>query len=249
MKVLITGAASDLGQLLAEGLSAEHSLRLTDRQDLATSLDFVRSDLDHGEDTEGLVAGVDAIVHPAFVAADGEGADQWLDASTRCTYNLLTAASEAGVKRVVYLGSLDIFRAYDPHMVVAEDWRPQPSLEPEELGPYMGEFVAREFAHTGLLEVIILRLGHVVSAEEARQLPYDPMWVDGRDVVGGVEAALEQPVRGFAVFHLLHASERARPMGRHQHHHGHHHSHRGAGPRRPRRSIAYTTQHNFEEHV
>ena len=249
MKVLITGAASRLGQLLARGLSADHSLRLTDRQDLSTELEFARSDLGHGEDTDELVTGVDAIVHPAYAAADGEGPDQWLDASTRCIYNLLLAASEADVKRVIYLGSLDVFRAYDPDMTVAEDWRPRPSLEAEELGPHMGEFVAREFAHSGLLEVVILRLGHVVAEEEARQQPFDPMWLDERDVVGGVSAALEQPVRDYAVFHLQHASERARFL--HRHRHGHHR--RGGHHRHGRRhhswSLEYSPQHNFEEHV
>ena len=245
MRVLITGAASDLGQVLAEGLSADHSLRLTDRQSLQTDLDFARCDLSHEEETDELVAGVDAIVHSADRPVDGEGADQWLDANTRCTYNLLMAASEAEVKRVVYLGSLDVFRAYDPDMTVAEDWRPRPSLAGEELGPHMGEFVAREFAHSGRLEVVILRLGHVVKEEEARQLPFDPMWVDARDLVGGVRAALEQPIRDFAVYHLQHASERARFIGRRRHRHHHRHGH---GHRHHSWSLDYTPQHNFEEH-
>jgi len=263
MNLLITGAASRLGQLLAADLRADHCLRLTDLPERAAALEVVPEGaevvpavLDHEAGTDQLVAGIDAIVHLAYVAADGEAANQWLDLNTRCTYNLLQAATDAGVRRVVFLSTLDILRAYEPNLAVAEDWRPRPCLEPEELGPYMGEFVAREFAHSGDLELVVLRLGHVTTEEEARQLPYDSMWVDARDVVGAVRAALDQYVHGFAVFHFQHVSPRARYAVRSERRHHHHPPHgraehrhrRPPDRRRPRRSLSYAPQHNFEAH-
>ncbi|MFH1568239.1 MAG: NAD(P)-dependent oxidoreductase, partial [Gemmatimonadota bacterium] len=199
MRVLLTGAATELGRLLAAGLRADHHLRLSDAADLVTDLEFARCGLGHDEATDHLVAGIEAIVYPVPAHPAGAPATEWLDASTRCTYNLLLAAAEAGVRRVVVLSTLDILRAYDPDLAVAEDWRPRPTCEADELGPHLAEMVAREFAHSGRLEVVVLRLGHLVEAEAARRLPYDPMWVDGRDVVGAVRVALEQPLARFTV--------------------------------------------------
>lgn len=250
MRVLLTGAATELGRLLAAGLRPDHDLRLTDAAELVTDLEFVRCDLGHDEATDHLVAGIDAIVYPVPAFPAGVPASAWLDASTRCPYNLLLAAVETGVRRAIVLSTLDIFRAYAPDLAVAEDWRPRPTCEAGELGPHLAEMTAREFAHSGRLEVAVLRLGHVVEAEAARRLPYDAMWVDGRDVVGAVRVALEQPLARFTVTHLQHRSARARfPVRRERPH-----EHRrpaggppGGGP--PfRRWLDYTPQHNFEDH-
>lgn len=240
MKLLITGAGAPLGMHLAAGLREAHELRLTDRVPLDTDLEFIRSDLGHDESTDQLVAGVDAIVHQAHFPAEGDDPTTWLDANTRCTYNLLTAAAEAGVERVIYLSTLDLFLPYDEDMRVSEQWRPRPTCEPDRLGPHLGEFVAREFAHSHALRVLVLRLGHVVTAEEASGREFDPMWIDVRDVVGAIAAAVEQELRPFRIVHLQHQSDRARFGGRpHRHRHHHHHRH----------SFNYTPQFNFEEHV
>jgi nucleoside-diphosphate-sugar epimerase len=230
MRLLLTGAASQLGQHLADGLRPAHDLCLTERTDMETDLDFTRCELGHDESTDKLVAGVEAIVHSAYVGTADEPASVWLDNNTRCTYNLLTAAAAADVGRVVFLSTLDMFRAYDFDMTVTEEWRPRPTCESAELGPYMGEFVAREFAHSGAMEVVIIRLGHVITADKAVSSAYDPMWVDARDAVGAVKMAVEEPAPQYGVMHLQHQSERGR--------------FRSGG----RRSSAYVPQHGFEEH-
>ena len=56
MRVLITGAASPLGQAIAARLRTDYQVRLTDREEVSTDLEFVRSDLGHDEATDALVA-------------------------------------------------------------------------------------------------------------------------------------------------------------------------------------------------
>ena len=63
MNILLTGAASALGQALTAGLKDKHQLRLSDRTALATDLEFVQSDLGHEEETDQLVTGINTIVH------------------------------------------------------------------------------------------------------------------------------------------------------------------------------------------
>ena len=73
------------------------SSRLTDREEISTDLEFVRSDLGHDEATDALVQGVDAIVHLAYAPRPNDGENEWLDINSRRHYNLLLAASEADV--------------------------------------------------------------------------------------------------------------------------------------------------------
>ena len=61
-------------------------------------------------------------------------ANRLIDYQTRCTYNLLHAASEAGVSRCIYASSLSLFAGVfdevgcDDDWAVNGQWRPRPSL-------------------------------------------------------------------------------------------------------------------------
>lgn len=229
MNILLTGAGTDLGRALTAGLAADHQLRLTDRRPLESEREFVQSDLGHDESTDRLVAGVEAIVHqpgPGVREADGPA---WIDACTRCTYNLLLAAAEADVKQVVLLSTLDLFLPYDEDMTVGETWRPRPSCEPRVMGLHLSEFVAKEFVHQRALDILVLRLGHVVEADDAGQ-PFDPMWVASADVVRAVRAALERDGARSQILHLQAESPRAR-----------------FGIARIKQALDFSPQFNFEE--
>ncbi|MEW6752472.1 MAG: NAD(P)-dependent oxidoreductase [Candidatus Latescibacterota bacterium] len=219
MHLLITGGAKPLGRHLAAGLRPPHRVRLTDWQPDGGDAELVACDLGHDEATDRLVEDVDVVLHTVFRPRRQDCPTAWIDANTRRTYNLLLAASQAGVRQAILLSTLDLFLAYDPGMTVSEAWRPRPTCQPESLGPHLAECVAREFAHTHALKVLIVRLGHVVTQEEAHSLPFDPLWVDVRDVVGLVQAALGQELPQFGVVHLQHDSPRARFR-----HHAHRHS-------------------------
>ena len=165
MKVLITSAGDNLPRQIANSLGDDHEILLTDREDVSTRFPFVRSDLNHTAPTNDLVRGVDAIVHSGAVDPRASVSDQ-LDYQMRCTYNLLKAAWEEGVPRVVYLSSLRLMEGYDPSYAVTERWKPTPTLEPPVLCYHLGEIVCREFARERKTEVTILRLGEITPASE-----------------------------------------------------------------------------------
>ena len=214
MRVLITGAATDLGQALATGLGQTHQLRLTDRDPVETDCEFVQSELGHDDTTDALIADIDAIVHQAYAPRSGDGEIDWLDHNSRRIYNLLLAASEAAVERVVVLSTLDLFTPYDENLTVGENWKPLPSCAPAVLGAHLAEFTAREFAHSQALQVTIARLGHLVRADEVADQPYDPMWLDERDAARAVDQVLKigaQRRRSqYGVVHIQSDSDRAR---------------------------------------
>ena len=185
MRVLVTSAGRELPGTIAAHLSEEHHVRLTDRSDIATDPEFVRSDLGHDESTNELVCGLDAIVHSGEMAHQASASEQ-LDYQTRCTYNLLKAAVEEKVARFVYLSSLSVMERYEPDLVVTERWRPVPSTDVYTLSHHLGEYVCREFGREGLISVVCLRLGKIVEANDN----LDPAALHIGDAIHAVECAL-----------------------------------------------------------
>lgn len=207
MRVLITNAATSLGQALAAGLGDAHQVRLTDPEPRFG----IQCDLGHDSETDALVKDIDIIVHLAYAPRDGDGENTWLDRNTRGTYNLLWAAAAAEVERVILLSTLDLFAPYEEDLTVDETWKPLPSCAPATLGAHLAEFTAREFAHSHELRITIARLGHLVRAEEVADQPYDPMWLDERDAAQAVAQLVQKgPAGQYSAIHIQSGATRTR---------------------------------------
>ena len=211
MNILITGAASNLARALASHLGDNHQIRLTDIVKVDTDFEFVRSDLGHDESTNELVRGMDSIIHlaelPSDYSDDSLDSDNLtIDFMTRCTYNLLWAAVEEKVKKAVYGSTLKLFEKYDDDLTVNENWRPLPSTDPYVLGKHLGEFTCKEFARTAQIQITCLRYGKIVRVDDVRDKPYDPTWIEIRDLVHAFECALDEKTPGlnrdWSVFHI-----------------------------------------------
>lgn len=209
MQLLLTSAAAPLAQALAEPLRTDHTLRLTERTPLPGRTDFVLSPLGPDLSTNLLLRGMDAVIHVAEPLPT-DNALQQIDYLTRGTYNLCLAAAAEGVKRLIYLSTLDLMTAYAPTYRVNERWKPQPSPLAPVLAKHLGEYTCREFAREHKLTVVVLRLGKVVRTEAVAGQPVDPLWVDERDVAQAVKAALTADVPRWAIFHIGADSPQAR---------------------------------------
>lgn len=201
MNVLLTSATSALGQAVAAEIGETHRLRLTDRTPAALQGEYAVSPLNHDASTNLLVRGMDAIVIAGEPLPD-EAAPSYLDAMTRELYNLLMAATQEGVTRVVYLSTLDLMKAYGPEYIVTERWRPRPTPEPHLLGKHLGEYVCREFAREHKLSVVVLRLGKVVNASETGGQSVDPLWLDQHDLGAAILGALTATLPNWTVLHI-----------------------------------------------
>jgi len=168
VRVLITGGATRLARDLAKTLSVRHDVVLTDRGELPAGDGYAveTATLSHTGATNDLVRGMDAIVHGADTGL-GENESDRLDLAMRCTYNLLWAAAEEGVARVVLLSSLQVLDGYDEGMTVTETWRPVPTTDLDVLSPHLSESVCREFGRERKMGIICLRLGDLVWGDES----------------------------------------------------------------------------------
>ena len=130
---------------------------------LKSEHEFVLADLGHDASTNLLVRGMDGVIHVDELPAETDTGAQ-IDQSTRCTYNLLLAAAAEGVKRVVYLSTLELMAAYDGFLYDTR-WRPQPTTAPPTLTKFLGESTCKEFAREGKVAVTVLRLAAGASPE------------------------------------------------------------------------------------
>ena len=212
MRVLVTGAASALGQEVVAALSADENaeLRLLDdctaqRQDV----EWIAARLTDSDAVCQAVRDVDAVVHTGEPPPAPESEEALLDRVTRGTHVLLQAAVEAGVKRFVYGSTLEVFRTYPDTVYVTEYYKPLPPTEMAVLARYLGEMTCREFAREHPITVTALRLGKLVREEEVAGRECDLMWVDIRDAAQAFYAALSRDasaslnwVPRWAVYHI-----------------------------------------------
>jgi nucleoside-diphosphate-sugar epimerase len=198
MKILFTSASDRLTQRLADALSVEHDVTLTDLAVVDTPHRFVQSDLGHDPSTNELIRGVDVIVHSGAVDPNASVSDQ-IDYQTRATYALMWAAWEEKVPRIVYLSSLELVDAYGPDYLLTEEWKPRPTPEPPSLTYHLGEFVCKQFAREHKLKVVSLRFGDVLW-DESEQVGPTSLYLD--DAVQAVDRALSVKIRNWEVYHV-----------------------------------------------
>ena len=188
MRVLVTNGSTPLSRIVAGSLAGEHDVRLTGRspiEDAPDGVEVVDSDLGHDDATNDLVRGMDAIVHSVEPDPDASVSDR-LDAAMRCTYNLLTAAADEGVPRLVYLSSLSVMGGHAEDHTVSERWRPRPETDVSALCYHFGEYVCREFGRAARVDVVCLRLGDLV--EQGATATTSALYP--RDAIQAVEKAL-----------------------------------------------------------
>jgi nucleoside-diphosphate-sugar epimerase len=213
MNILITSASTRLARHLASELGDEHDVRLTDRNDVPGAQNFTLCDLDHDEATNDLVRGVDVIIHSGEVDSALSVSDQ-LDDAMRCTYNLLWAASEEKVPRLIYLNSLSVMGRHDETYAVTERWRPAPTTETFDLGYHLGEFVCREFARENKIDVISLRFGNLVwddaEVSASALYPDDAVQAVRKSLTADVADGFSGSTTNWHVFHIQSAVPNAR---------------------------------------
>ena len=244
MRVLITGAASRLGQAIATELADDHELTLLDSADTGPEggARFIQGDLTDPEVVGEAVSGVDAIIHtgepPLSLPQDELAREQHLlDWASRGTHVVFNCGVEAGVRRFVYGSTLEVFAEYPDDVYISEMWKPRPGPEMPAMSRYLGELACRAFVNSHLIGVTVLRLGRLVLEEEVTGQEADLMWLDLRDAAQAFACALERDTADSAwwtqrwgLFHI------AAPIAN------------GKYLIEPARRLGYAPQHSFSQH-
>lgn len=148
MKVLILGGTGYLGPHVVKALEGRHELRVTDIKPPAAKIahEFRRVDIASLDQVRKAAEGMDAIVNLAVLRNDRKFA---FDVNTRGCYNMMLAAVEHKIRRVINTG---------PHLVVsglpydrfdfgiAPDSPPQPGTHLYGLSKSLGQEICRVFS-------------------------------------------------------------------------------------------------------
>jgi len=167
--------------------------------------DVVVCALEHDEATDKLVEGIDAIINVGYQDELDMGATFHLDYYTRRTYNLLWAASNAGVNRVVNLSTLRLMEEYEENLVVTELWRSKPlASDINLLCAHLVEIICKEYARDQKFEVVNLRLGWPLVAGGKDDISSDAgsAALCSEDLGRAVISALESDVEPWQDIHI-----------------------------------------------
>ncbi|MGE0723993.1 MAG: NAD-dependent epimerase/dehydratase family protein [Alphaproteobacteria bacterium] len=163
-KVLITGAGGLLGGYLARALAPHTAVSGFDVKTPAEPMPFTQGDLTDTGAVRRAVAGADAIVHVGAISNVRLGTpERIMQVNVQGTWNLLAAAEEAGVRRVVLCSSDSVlgFTVLEGKMipparlpVMVDD--PLAPTDPYALSKLLGEGIGKSFADRGM-EIVALR--------------------------------------------------------------------------------------------
>ena len=199
-KVLVTGAAGVLGSGIARALAPAYDVTVTDMREMTLPLPTRPADLSKGDQAREVCKGMDIIVHPAAIHPWKKyTAEQYLDWNIKATHNILAAAAEVGVKRVVYTSSIGAmgYKANSPSELPFDETKPcHPQEDLYGITKHVGEQFCHLFANTKGLKYVILRPGYFVPREEMDSnlgLMYLNCRVHPDDVMRAHVQAVSQP--------------------------------------------------------
>ena len=180
---LITGIAGFIGSALARAVLAQgdqvrgmDNLSTGKKENLSEILpriDFRQADLLDLAATQDACRGVDYVFHEAAIPSvpksvlDPLGSNQ---ANVDATVNLLVAARDAKVKRVVYAASSAAY-GDTPTLPKREDMSPNP-ISPYAVGKLAGEYYMTSFFRCYGLETVSLRYFNIFGPRQDPTSPY-----------------------------------------------------------------------------
>ena len=206
--VLITGAAGLIGTGLRENFKGRYRMRLSDiraPEDLRDDEEFVQADIRDFDAVQGIVDGVDAVVHMGGIASE----DTWeaiRDINIDGTYNVFESARRAGAKRVVYASSVHAVGFYPRSRKIGSDVTVLPDSR-YGVSKAFGEAIGALYANKYDLEVMAVRIGNAYPEPiDERRLS---IWTSHRDLAQLIGIGLDHPDLKFEVVYGVSGNTRS----------------------------------------
>lgn len=180
---LVTGGAGFIGSHIAEALVRRGDrVRILDNLStgfrrnvdaLGKGVEFIEGDLLNVDDVAKAVAGVEVVFHQAALASVQRSVERPLDTHAACvtgTLNLLQAARQAGVRRLVYAASSSAY-GDQPFSSKREIDLPAP-LSPYAAAKLAAEYYCAAFWSTYQFETVAIRYFNVFGPRQDPGSPY-----------------------------------------------------------------------------
>jgi nucleoside-diphosphate-sugar epimerase len=182
-RYLVTGVAGFIGSTLAHKLIEQnHEVigidnlstgRLENLDDIKSSVHFIEADIQDLNKVRKACEGVDFVLHQAALASVPRSVKDPLTShgsNINGTLNVLLAARDAGVSRIVFAASSSAYgnQATQPKV---EDMYPQP-LSPYAVQKLSCEYYIQSFCNVYQMQAICLRYFNIFGPRQAADSPY-----------------------------------------------------------------------------
>jgi len=204
LRVLVTGAAGEIGTALRMGIAGRYRLRATDIAPLATIAsgeERAPADLCRPDEVLAVTRDIDVVVHLGGIANE----HTWERISAiniGGTQAVLEAARQAGARRVILASSVHAVGLYPRATRIGTDVPTRPDTF-YGVSKVALEALGRLYADKWGLEVMCLRIASFqVKPRDRRHLS---TWLSPRDMVQLVTRCIETPVLGERRFMIVNA--------------------------------------------
>lgn len=214
-KVLVTGAGGLLGNYVVDELRGKAQVSALDIVPAKVDMPFTRGSVEDPGVVAAACKGHDAVVHIAARPNIWSGSgSEIMQTNVVGTWNVLDAAEQAGVKRVI-LTSSDSVVGYTvmssamipPDYLPIDAAHPLRATDPYALSKLLCEDLGRSFSLRGRMEVLIIRPVYVLYPEfecEVRARAANPTGYKGPEAGG------RQPAGGGPMWHYVDPRDLAR---------------------------------------
>jgi uronate dehydrogenase len=198
-RLLLTGAAGNLGQVLRPRMKAYcETLRLSDIGPMAPAgpgEEVVPAALQDKAAVHALLAGVDAVLHFGGISTE-QPFEAILDANIRGSFHLYEAARRQGVKRIVLASSQHVTGFYRQSETITPQSPPRPDGY-YGISKAFAENLAQFYFDRYGIETVSLRIGSSWPEPADRRMMAS--WLSHDDLERLIAAALGAPVVGHTV--------------------------------------------------
>jgi uronate dehydrogenase len=211
-RVLITGAAGQIGVALRRGLAGSYPLiRLADIAPLGTAEageEIFQTDIRDMAAVEKAMAGIDCVMHLAGRSTEGDW-DTVLALNIEGCFNVFEAARRAGVKRVIFASSNHAigFQRRERFLDDTVEVRPDSRYGVSKV---FGEALGRLYADKHAMSVACLRIGTFRTPDRPIDARGLLTWISHRDMVQLVRRCIDHPDYHFVIAYGVSKNLRSR---------------------------------------
>ncbi len=208
-KVLITGASGLIGGLVRRELADRYDFSGLSRHAVA-GMPYTEATVTDLQAVRGAVAGMEMVLHLAGETKNDDDWDDHFQVTAGGTINVLRAAADAGVRRVVFMSTGSTMCGWEwddgfPYGRLARGERDVPAWDlldhttpPRPDSPYgvaklFGEAAARWFSDRTALSVLVIRLGAVLASNRPQLVRHFPGFLAQEDAVQMIDRCLAAP--------------------------------------------------------
>lgn len=213
MKILVTGAAGNSNQvLIPELIEAGHTVTAMDVVAMNYECQCIRASIFDDLSLSKYARGVDVIIHAAGTADHAlprtpkvpEAYHDWWEMSAHSTHHLYRSALFAGVSKVIFLSTQEVYSYAHGPGVIDEDYHlSHPANNYYDLCKVISEQIGHYYAARHGIKSIMLRPGNFTGLPEP-----DPEFLDNRlrrEDVAQIEmlCLAYEPEDGFEAFNVM----------------------------------------------